>query len=235
MKTVKVSEVIEDINTLIRNKKQNQKQLQSLYHEIHKIINLDEVLQGEHGETIKEHFNNLHRNALAFLDIFFGEYIRSLEDVKNNIEAFETEKGLIRMSFLKGDVMEKLIELDEFTNEMVADINKQYNEVSDLVAEGRVSTYYFNLNLAHAGSLIEKTATELEALDAKNTSTLTSAEVTLDEISNFAAEIMSWTKDDDSLSAAILKEIENFYTDSNMLQKFDDHALPVIFHRTPLY
>jgi len=195
MKIIKVSEVIDEINNLIDNKEQEQEQLEALSDEIHNIINLDDALQGEGGKAITEHFTTLHKNALILFNLFLEEYIHTLNAIKSTIESFESRTGMIHTEFLREDIINKLSELDNFTNEIVNDINKQYDEVSDLVADGRVSTYYLNLNIANAGSHAEDTAIKLETLDKESTSSLYSSENNADELSQFTSKIESWTKD----------------------------------------
>lgn len=218
MKIIKISEVIDEINVLIRQKEQEQEQIQALSDEIHHIIDLDDALQGEGGEAIKDHFTTLHANAVILFDLFLKEYIQALTDIKYAVEATESRTGVIHTDFLREDVMDKLNELGDFTNEVVDDINQQYEDISDLVAEGRVSTYYLNININSAGRQAEKTAVKLETLDEESTASLESSEDSVDEMAQFVNKIESWTKDGVFLNESQLEDIESFYAESDMIQ-----------------
>lgn len=224
MKIVKISEVIDGINDLIRNKEQEQEQIQALSDEIHSVINLDDALRDKDNEAIKEHFTTLHMNAINLFHLFLEEYIQALNDIKHSVDTFESRTGMIRTDFLREDVMDKLSKIDDITNKIVDDINKQYDKVSDLVVEGRVSTYYFNLNITNASHHAEETATKLETLDEENTLSLVSSENSVDEIIQFITKIESRTKDGVFLTDAKLKEIEDFYDESDIIQKMIDNT-----------
>lgn len=186
MKTFKVSEVIKEIDRLIHNKNQEKEKIQTLGDTVKKLNNLS---TDDHKDTKITSSLIIHENIVLLFQSFINEYITALTDIKHNIEIFEDNDGMIRTDFLKKDVIQNLNELSHLTNNMVDHINKQYEKVSDLVVEGKVSTYYFNINIENAEKHVEKTVKKLESLEKENTSRLESSEQHLKEITQFINKI----------------------------------------------
>lgn len=191
MKIMKVSEITNGISALIQKKEQEKLDILDLKNAINEIINLDDALQSEGGKAIKEHFTTYHLKAVTLFNSFLEEYIQILKDIKDSVEVSEGATGLIRTDFLIEEVQSKLNELESVSNDIVASINKQYEEISDLVTDGRVSTYYLNLNISHAREHTENTAAKLEALDEENTARLETVENSVNDINQFIAKIES--------------------------------------------
>lgn len=181
MKTFNVSEVIKEIDGLIHNKKQEQERIQTLGDTLKKLNNLS---TDDHKDIKNTSPLTIHENIVLLLQSFLNEYITALTDIKHDIELFEDNDGMIRTDFLRKDVIQNLHELNHLTNNSVDRINKQYKKISDLVVEGKVSTYYFNINIEHAERHAEKTVKKLESLDKESTSRLESSEQLLNEVTN---------------------------------------------------
>src|SRR5699024_3977665 len=210
MKIVKVSEIVDGLRTLIQKKEEEQKQILALSDEINNLIYF-EMLPGEIEKTHYKYFITLHKNAIHFFNVFIKEYIEILKNIKLYIESFEDHTGFIDTDFLEADVKEKLNELDEITNGIVNDINNNADEISDLIDNGRISTYYFNLILNNARTHSENTIKQLEMLDKTSTSSLIPAEEAVNIISQFTTYIQSWTKNDTPPNDNQFKKIEDFH------------------------
>src|SRR5699024_2734964 len=205
MKIVKVSEIVDGLRDLIQKKKEEQKQILALGDEVNNLMSLVEI-----AEPSYKHFITLHENAIHFFNVFIEEYIEILQDIKHSVESFEVNTRFIDTNFLEADVKEKLNELDEITNGIINDINTNFDEISDLIDNGRISTYYFNLKLNNARLHSENTVKQLEMLDKKSTSSLKPAEDTVHAISLFTTNLHSWAKKDPFPNDIQLDEIKDF-------------------------
>src|SRR5699024_3566000 len=210
MKIVKVSEIVDGLRTHIQKKEEEQKQILALGDELNNFIHFG-MLADEIDNPPCKHFITLHKNAIHFLMVFIEDYIEILKDIKHSVESFEDYNGFIDTDFLEADVKEKLNELDEITNGIVNDINNNADEISDLIDNGRISTYYFNLKLNNARTHSENTIKQLEMLDKKSTSSLIPAEEAVNIISQFTNYIQSLTKNDTTPNANQLEKMEDLH------------------------
>jgi toxin YxiD len=225
MKVLKVSEVSHEINQLIRQKQQEKEQILAIRDTVNKIIRLDDALEGEGGEAIKEHFATLHIPAILLLHQFLYQYLDILKDILTKIEHFETNSGFISEQFIETEVKTSLNQLEDFTEETVNSINQYFLDVADLVPGTPVQILPFQQQMASAKSHAQKTVHELAKLDEEISSKLTSMQEQLAQIRQFTQKLHEWTKGGVFLSKEQIKEIENFISETDIFKEMIDNAI----------
>ena len=79
MKVIKVTEVINGLDEIIKKKEDEKEQFLSLRDELNRFIDLKDALKGEGGNAIREHFITLHFPAIILFNLFLEEYITVLK------------------------------------------------------------------------------------------------------------------------------------------------------------
>ncbi|GGB38679.1 hypothetical protein GCM10011409_15230 [Lentibacillus populi] len=225
MKVIKVSEVVNGIEEIVRKKEKEKEQILTLRDEMNKLIDLDDALEGKGGDAIREHFMTLHFPAVILFNLFLEEYINVLKEIKGLVESFENNNGLVREEFIENDVKEGLNKLDNLTHEIVDDINSHYNEVSDLVPHDSVKTIDFDFHMSGARSTIQETLTKCTELDEDGTSKLENSADSANQIAQFVTKIQGWTKNGVFLTASQIEEVENYYMESDVIEGMIDNAM----------
>ncbi|MEN1967813.1 LXG domain-containing protein [Lentibacillus sp. N15] len=225
MKVIKVSEVVNGIDEVVKQKEKEKEQILSIRDAMNKLIDLDDALKGEGGNAIREHFMTLHFPAIILFNLFLEEYITILKEIKGSVESFENDNGLVREEFIEDDVTNALNKLDDLTHEIVDDINNHYNEVSDLVSYDSVETTNFDFHLSGARSLIQDTLTKFAELDEDSTSKLGDSADSVDQIAQFITKIQGWTKNGVFLTDSQIGEVENYFMESEVIDDMIDRAM----------
>src|SRR5690625_1544378 len=94
MKRFKVSEVINEIDRLIYNKKQEQEKIQTLGDTVKKLKNL---FADDHKDTLNTYPLIIHEDIVLLFQSFLNEYITALTDIKHEIDVFEDNDGMIQI------------------------------------------------------------------------------------------------------------------------------------------
>ncbi|APC49410.1 transposase [Virgibacillus halodenitrificans] len=224
MKAIKISEVKDGLNQLIQNKETEKEQILALRDAINSFINLDSALEGEGGDAIRDHFVTLHLNAVILFNLFLEEYISALKEIKNSVDAFENNDAFIQTEFIETTVKTKLNQLEDMSSTLIESINNEYNLVSDIAGAGSVSSYFFNQEIANAREKCDSTVNKLGTLDEVNTASLENSEESINEVAKFTSKIKTWTNSGVFLTDKQLKEIETYYSESDMIEKMIENA-----------
>lgn len=185
MKIINGSEIINGINDLIWAKEQEINQLQALSNDVYNVINLEDAFQNSDNDSIIEQLATFHMKASSLFNAFIKEYEQAMKDLKKSVESFTQKNEFVHTDFLNDEAINSLSNLRDITNSIVVDINEQYKKVGDLVVDGQVSAYYFNLNTDNAIRQANKTISELDALDKENVARLASSENSIKNVSQF--------------------------------------------------
>lgn len=139
-KVLKVSEVSQGIDQIIKKKKHEQKQIKHIKNALHNVVELDDALKGEGGEAIRQNFSMVHMPVLQAFDQFLEEYIQQLKNIQNQVTSYESDDGLVREDFIEHDVKNGLDKIKSVTDASVENINSHFSAVSDIVSGHTIST-----------------------------------------------------------------------------------------------
>lgn len=224
MKVIKVIEVVNGLDEIIKKKEKEKEQFLSLRDEMNKFIDLNDALEGEGGNAIREHFMTLHFPAVILFNLFLEEYINVLKQIKRLVTSFENDNGFVRQDFIENDVKNGLTKLDDLTHEIIISINKHYGDVSDLVPYNSVKTTNFDFHMSNARSMTQDTLTKFAELDENSTTKLRKPADSIDEINQFVTKIQGWTKNGVFLTPSQIGEVEDYFTESDVIENMVDNA-----------
>ncbi|WYQ43451.1 LXG domain-containing protein [Bacillus sp. FSL W7-1321] len=191
MNTLDVQEVLDALDEIVERKLHDQAQLERLQASIQKIIHLDS-LQGEGGEAIKDHFATLHLPVLAAFQLFIGQYIEQLKQIRSNLLNFESSSALIREEFL-ADVKNGLDRVERYAIADATAIESIRASIADLLPLPPFSMEPVLRYAQQGKDHVRVTAERLGNLDEANDTVLASAKSTLQELTTVVSQVANWT------------------------------------------
>ncbi|SHL84512.1 LXG domain-containing protein [Shouchella rhizosphaerae] len=191
MNTLDVQEVLDALDEIVERKLHDQAQLERLQASIQKIIHLDS-LQGEGGEAIKDHFATLHLPVLTAFQLFIGQYIEQLKQIRSNLLNFESRSALIREEFL-ADVKTGLDRVERYAIEDATAIESIRASIADLLPLPPFSMEPVLRYAQQGKDHVRVTAERLGNLDEANDTVLASAKSTLQELTTVVSQVANWT------------------------------------------
>ncbi|ALA51762.1 hypothetical protein J32TS2_15340 [Shouchella clausii] len=191
MNTLDVQEVLDALDEIVERKLHDQAQLERLQASIQKIIHLDS-LQGEGGEAIKDHFATLHLPVLAAFQLFIGQYIEQLKQIRSNLLNFESSSALIREEFL-ADVKNGLDRVERYAIADATAIESIRASIADLLPLPPFSMEPVLRYAQQGKDHVRVTAERLGNLDEANDTVLVSAKSTLQELTTVVSQVANWT------------------------------------------
>ncbi|MDP0463101.1 T7SS effector LXG polymorphic toxin [Shouchella rhizosphaerae] len=191
MNTLDVQEVLDALDEIVERKLHDQAQLERLQASIQKIIDLDS-LQGEGGEAIKDHFATLHLPVLAAFQLFIGQYIEQLKQIRSNLLNFESSSALIREEFL-ADVKNGLDRVERYAIEDATAIESIRASIADLLPLPPFSMEPVLRYAQQGKDHVRVTAERLGNLDEANEAVLSSAKSTLQELTTVVSQVADWS------------------------------------------
>ncbi|WP_346244075.1 T7SS effector LXG polymorphic toxin [Shouchella clausii] len=191
MNTLDVQEVLDALDEIVERKLHDQAQLERLQASIQKIIHLDS-LQGEGGEAIKDHFATLHLPVLAAFQLFIGQYIEQLKQIRSNLLNFESSSALIREEFL-ADVKNGLDRVERYAIADATAIESIRASIADLLPLPPFSMEPVLRYAQQGKDHVRITAERLGNLDEANDTVLASAKSTLQELTTVVSQVANWT------------------------------------------
>ncbi|RFA33349.1 transposase [Virgibacillus dokdonensis] len=224
MKVLQMSEIIEGLQQLIQQKEKEKVQILALRDQMNNFISLDDAFTGEGGESIKDHFTTLHLNTVILFNLFLETYLNALKELLSTVQAFEKNNGFIHSEFIEMDVRKSLNQLEDESNAIIEQINNEYSQISDLAGFGKVSPYLLNQQIAAARNQSKKTIKQLVNFDKQSIASLKVSVNTIDDVASFITKVCSWTSNGIFLTEQQIKEIEHFYSKSNIIQNMIDSA-----------
>ncbi|MDO7268821.1 LXG domain-containing protein [Shouchella clausii] len=191
MNTLDVQEVLDALDEIVERKLHDQAQLERLQASIQKIIHLDS-LQGEGGEAIKDHFATLHLPVLAAFQLFIGQYIEQLKQIRSNLLNFENSSALIREEVL-ADVKNGLDRVERYAITDATAIESIRASIADLLPLPPFSMEPVLRYAQQGKDHVRITAERLGNLDEANDTVLASAKSTLQELTTVVSQVANWT------------------------------------------
>jgi len=225
LKVLDVSEVIDAIDQLIKEKKQEEKEINAIRESVQKIAELDDALKGEGGNAIKEHFSVLHLPVLLYFQHFIDQYIQNLKDIKAKIRTYESTEGFVKEEFLTHDVKKGLTELKRQTNDTVDSINDEIDKISYLIGGGSISLASFNEHISEAKKHVNNTVSDLKELDRDTNSILKQSSNSIAQLSKLTEKVNTWSKGGAILSKKTIKEVENYFSETDVVKQMIDEAV----------
>ncbi|GIN18029.1 hypothetical protein J32TS2_33850 [Shouchella clausii] len=149
-------------------------------------------LQGEGGEAIKDHFATLHLPVLAAFQLFIGQYIEQLKQIRSNLLNFESSSALIREEFL-ADVKNGLDRVERYAIADATAIESIRASIADLLPLPPFSMEPVLRYAQQGKDHVRVTAERLGNLDEANDTVLASAKSTLQELTTVVSQVASWT------------------------------------------
>jgi len=224
MKFINVDELVGEINRIVNTKKEDDKKLESTYNVIQDVMNLDNVLKGEIGNAIKDHLNTLHIPVIIIFRQFITRYMNDLQNILSQIQAFENDSGFIRQDFIETIVKPSLNRLKSVTVDIVDNINAEISSISDLIAPTRVNSSMFESAIENAKRYASETIEELNSLDKTVTNLIRENETLLNELNQLVKKIKTWTENGIHLGEKEIKEIEEYFLESDIIQKMVEQS-----------
>ncbi|MCY7814721.1 ribonuclease YeeF family protein [Bacillus haynesii] len=225
MKVLDVSEVIDAIDQLIKEKKQEEKEINAIRESVQKIAELDNALKGEGGNAIKEHFSVLHLPVLLYFQHFIDQYIQNLKDIKAKIRTYESTEGFVKEEFLTHDVKKGLTELKRQTNDTVDSINDEIDKISHLIGGGSISLASFNEHISEAKKHVNNTVSDLKELDRDANSILKQSSNSIAQLTKLTEKVNTWSKGGAILSKKTIKEVEKYFSETDVVKQMIDEAV----------
>lgn len=224
MKVLKVSEVIDATDQLIKKKQNEQKQIVDIKDKLNKVIELGDDLKGEGGEAIKQYFAMLHIPVLLTLDLFLDKYIKQLKDIQKSVRDYESEKGLVRDHFIEHDVQKSLNKIQTITQDSVEKINNDFSKVLDLVNGAAIMTAPLDLKVNQTKQENQDTVDKLGKLDHEAKSGLEDSEDRLKQISQLVGKIKHWSKDGVYLNKDTVHEVKEYFLRNDIIHDMVNDA-----------
>ncbi|MED3656263.1 LXG domain-containing protein [Heyndrickxia sporothermodurans] len=232
MKILKVSELTHAIDLIIMKKKTEKKQLLAIHNAVKKVIGLDDALKGEGGNAIRENFTVLHIPVLLLLEEFLDRYIDELWEIKNVVEHYESQDGLVREDFIEHDAKLGLTKVEERLHNTLQNIQHHLSSVNDLVAAPTFNTRTFDTYISDAKAHLRETIDDLDHLDHNSTTKLNPSTEKLQEIQQYTGKISNWTKNGIFLSEKEVGEAGESLSGDTFQKMVDDLGLVTLIRNT---
>ncbi|MDP5259959.1 T7SS effector LXG polymorphic toxin, partial [Shouchella clausii] len=146
----------------------------------------------EGGEAIKDHFATLHLPVLAAFQLFIGQYIEQLKQIRSNLLNFESSSALIREEFL-ADVKNGLDRVERYAIEDATAIESIRASIADLLPLPPFSMEPVLRYAQQGKDHVRVTAERLGNLDEANEAVLSSAKSTLQELTTVVSQVADWS------------------------------------------
>lgn len=225
MKVLNVNEVLSELDTSIKKKKEEKEQILDLRDSLNKISSSKDSLDGKMGDAIREHFTVLHIPAVLLINQFLDQYTKQLKKIKDSILNYEDKNGLIKQEFIDHDVEQGLKKIERMTEDLIEDINQDFNEVRDLVSASPLSTTSIHYSIESARIHNKSTIDELNEIDQQSVKELKKSLEDLKDVSSFIKKIKTWSSKGIVINENTIKEINNYFTKNDTLTDLIDSAV----------
>lgn len=131
-----------DVDLLQDGLKRNMAMLERLRNETENIertvsglVEMDELLKGVGGNTIRDFYAECHLPFLQFFQLFSVSYLQTLQQMESALQSLEPDPaGYIRQEFLEGELEQGLTLIGNLTEALTNEANSIMDSVSDIVA-----------------------------------------------------------------------------------------------------
>ncbi|MGD6849014.1 LXG domain-containing protein [Rossellomorea aquimaris] len=161
------------IEDLLNKLEAQKKQLDELRRAVDTFTGLQESFSGKGGEAIRSFYQDMHTPFLTFYSLSLQNYEKTLSSLKGaSIELESDSNGLIRQSFLDGELTDGLNKSETVTCDLVDETNETLNSISDIVHIPHIQDQRFLGDTKRAHQEITQTIEHLTSFDADQTKAL---------------------------------------------------------------
>ena len=225
MKVLNVNEILSELDTSIKKKKEEKGQILDLRDSLNKISSSKDFLDGKMGDAIREHFTVLHIPAVLLINQFLDQYTNQLIKIKDSILNYEEKNGLIKQEFIEHDVEQGLKKVERMAEDLIDDINQDFNEVRDLVSATPLSTTTIHYSIETARLHNQKTIDDLSELDQRSVKELKKSLEDLKSIASFIKNIKTWSSNGIVINENTIEQINEYFAKNDMLNELIDSAI----------
>lgn len=225
MKVLNVNEVLSELDASIKKKKEEKKQILDLRDSLNKISDSKEFIDGKMGNAIREHFTVLHIPAVLLINQFLEQYTKQLNKIKDSILNYEDKNGFINQEFIEHDVEQGIKKIERMTDELIEDINQDFNGVRDLVSASPLVTSSIHYSIETTRLHNKTTIEDLNELDQQSVKELKKSLEDLQNISSFIKKIKTWSSKGMVINENTITEINNYFAKNDTLNELIDSAV----------
>ena len=248
MKILKVSDLNMYVNSLSESLQNQQRQFKQIEISINEFIQLQGVIEGGTGESIRMFYKDYHIPFLRSMDSLLSQYQQVLKDLQADLFNLEPdEAGYINQEFLENDLHNGLETVEKNTIDLVDQVNDKSKEIQDIVSLPELDDSQFLSSVQTAKKRIQTTIDELHAFDYRQVNRLESIETELEHLQTLINQIDSkFTNKQIQLDRYHLGSIQNptygsglhhalsYYGRSEEYFGLEDDSLFSIFGSTPM-
>lgn len=190
MKTLDSQSLHSGIDELLKKFSSQMDQANELENMIRDFSNLNDSLKGKGGTAIRSFYQDWHIPILSFYYYTLKNYERVLISLKEaSIQLESDQTGLIRQSFLDGELTTGLKKANDVTTKLVDDSNSSINSVNDIVTVQNLNDQQFQTHFQRANKRINETIEDLGTFDTNQTKALDTVEQDIQLMNNYISEI----------------------------------------------
>ncbi|PAD34278.1 LXG domain-containing protein [Terribacillus saccharophilus] len=165
-------------------------QLSNLQHKVRNLYSLDDALKGETGKAIRSFYNEIHTPFLTFLLQSMEDYKNRLENMKNDVQSFESNhQGYISEGFLDDELQPGLDKAKSKVASVSENINSVLSGVADIKFVAQISYSDFETYIEKGKRQIDEVITDLGELDSKHASKLQETQSDLKTMKKYLSEM----------------------------------------------
>ncbi|WP_338778722.1 LXG domain-containing protein [Metabacillus sp. FJAT-52054] len=190
MKTLDVESLSQGIKTALAEIKSQKEQLKKMEADVKSIENLHTALTGKGGQAIRSFYGETHKPLLAYYDFLFENYERVLKKMKKDLTELEPEKnGVIKQSFLEGELTQGLNETKNYTSDLTDEANGIIDTIKSIAPVSNLDDSGVAGKVSDGKKDMEETLKQLTEYDQTQTSELTTVDQDVQKLKSYVSEI----------------------------------------------
>jgi hypothetical protein len=196
-------------------------QLSTLQQKVRNFNNMEDALKGKTGKAIRSFYNEIHTPFLTFLLQSMEDYKGRLEDMKNDVQSFESShQGFISESFLRDELTLGLDNAKLKAGIVTDKANQTLSSVADIVSVKSINQSDFEAGIDKGNRQIATVVNNLNDLDSKHAAKLEETQSDLQTLKKYLSEMTTGLNSGaisiSDFDAASLEDIDAY---QNVIQK----------------
>jgi hypothetical protein len=165
-------------------------QLSTLQQKVRNFNNMEDALKGKTGKAIRSFYNEIHTPFLTFLLQSMEDYKGRLEDMKNDVQSFESShQGFISESFLRDELTLGLDNAKLKAGIVTDKANQTLSSVADIVSVKNINQSDFEAGIDKGNRQIATVVNNLNELDSKHAAKLEETQSDLQTLKKYLSEM----------------------------------------------
>ncbi|EQB39024.1 MULTISPECIES: LXG domain-containing protein [Virgibacillus] len=190
MKIIDIQTLNSNISEMQHTIHQIQKQLHPVSQAVQQIASLDDALKGKGASAIRSFYEDVHQPFLAFMDNFLTSYDQMLNQIKDTVHSFEpATDGFVRQSFLEQDLEEGLKQLENVTQGLTDNVNRELTKIQDIISLPHLDDMDLLTSIHQAKNKKNEMIEQLYALDSSQLRALEPMMHELSMMTNYLSEM----------------------------------------------